>query len=57
MLQTLASNESFRSGEPVEEQDQGLNISHYFDVFKRRIFYFLLPFGVISIIGLYFAAI
>ncbi|MEY2537183.1 MAG: protein tyrosine kinase modulator, partial [Verrucomicrobiota bacterium] len=59
MLQTLGSNESYRSGEPAsgEGHDQSLNFSHYLDVAKRRFFYFLLPFSLISILGLYFAAI
>lgn len=57
MLQTLASNESYRSNEPVsgEDQVQSLNFGHYFDIFKRRFFYFLFPFGLISILGLYLA--
>jgi uncharacterized protein involved in exopolysaccharide biosynthesis len=59
VLQTLGSNESFRSGEPAfgEDHGQSLNFSQYFEVLKRRIFYFLLPFSLISILGLYLAAI
>jgi uncharacterized protein involved in exopolysaccharide biosynthesis len=59
VLQTLGSNESYRSGEPAsgEGHDQSLNFSHYLDIAKRRFFYFLLPFGLISILGLYLAAI
>ena len=59
MLQTLGSNESYRSSEPAlgEDHGQSLNFSHYIDILKSRIFYFLLPFGLISILGLYFAAI
>ena len=59
MLQTLGSDEAYRSSEPVfaEEHGQGLNFSHYVDIFKRRFFYLLLPFGLISILGLYLAAI
>lgn len=59
MLQTLASNESYRSSELVvgEGHDQGLDFSYYIDMLKRRIFYFLLSFGLISIVGLYIAAI
>jgi uncharacterized protein involved in exopolysaccharide biosynthesis len=59
VLQTLVPNESYRSGERAfgEDHGQSLNFSHYIDVLKRRIFYFLLPFGLISILGLYFAAI
>jgi uncharacterized protein involved in exopolysaccharide biosynthesis len=59
VLQTLAANESYRPGEPAfgENHGQSLNFSHYIDILKSRIFYFLLPFGLISILGLYFAAI
>ena len=59
MLQTLGSNESYRSSEPAfgEDHGQSLNFSHYIDILKRRFFYFLLPFGLISILGLYLAAI
>jgi uncharacterized protein involved in exopolysaccharide biosynthesis len=59
VLQTLGSDEAYRSSEPVfaEEHGQGLNFSHYVDIFKRRFFYLLLPFGLISILGLYLAAI
>ena len=59
MLQTLAPNESYRSGELGfgEDHGQSLNFSHYIDILKRRIFYFLLPFGLVSILGLSFAAI
>jgi hypothetical protein len=59
VLQTLGSNESFRSSEPAfgEDHGQGLNFSQYIEVLKRRIFYFLLPFSLISILGLYLAAI
>ena len=42
---------------PLARISQGLNFGHYVDVLKRRIFYFLLPFGLVSILGLYFAAI
>jgi protein tyrosine kinase modulator len=59
VLQTLGSNEPYRSSEPSfgEDRGQSLNFSHYIDILKRRFFYFLLPFGLISIIGLWFAAI
>ncbi len=59
MLQTLGSNESYRSGEPAfgEDHGQGLNLGQYIEVLKRRIFYFLLPFSLVSILGLYLAAI
>ena len=59
VLQTLGSNESYRPGEPSfgEDRGQGLNFSHYIDILKRRFFYFLIPFGLVSILGLWFAAI
>jgi uncharacterized protein involved in exopolysaccharide biosynthesis len=59
VLQTLGSNESYRSSEAAlgEDHGQGASFGHYVDVLKRRFFYFLLPFGLISISGLYFAAI
>jgi uncharacterized protein involved in exopolysaccharide biosynthesis len=59
VLQTLGSDEAYRSSEPAfsEEYGQGLNFSHYVDILKRRFFYFLIPFGLISILGLYLAAI
>jgi uncharacterized protein involved in exopolysaccharide biosynthesis len=59
VLQTLAPNESYRSGELAfaEDHGQSLNLNHYIDILRRRIFYFLFPFGLISIFGLYFAAI
>jgi uncharacterized protein involved in exopolysaccharide biosynthesis len=59
VLQTLDSHESYRSSEPAfgEDHGQGLNVDLYIDILKRRFFYFLLPFGLISILGLYVAAI
>jgi protein tyrosine kinase modulator len=59
VLQTLASNESYRSPDAFGEDHQGqsLNLGHYFDILKRRFFFFLFPFGLISILGLYLAAI
>lgn len=59
MLQTLAPTETYRSGESALGGDEGqaLNISHYVDVLRRKIFHFLIPFGLISIIGLYVAGI
>jgi uncharacterized protein involved in exopolysaccharide biosynthesis len=56
--QTLAPDESYRSSEPAfGDHGQSLNFGHYFDVLKRRFFYFLFPFGLISILGLYVAGI
>jgi uncharacterized protein involved in exopolysaccharide biosynthesis len=59
VLQTLGSDESYRSNEPAftEDHGQGTNFSHYIDVLKRRFFYFLIPFGLVSILGLCLAAI
>jgi uncharacterized protein involved in exopolysaccharide biosynthesis len=59
VLQTLAPNDPYRSGEPAFGGDEGqsLNLGHYIAVLKRRIFYFLIPFGLISAAGLYAAAI
>lgn len=59
MLQTLAPTETYRSGESAFGGDEGqaLNISHYVDVLKRKIFHFLIPFGLISTIGLYAAGV
>jgi uncharacterized protein involved in exopolysaccharide biosynthesis len=58
VLQTLAPNDSFRSAEPAfqDGERQSYNVGHYIDVFKRRIFYFLVPFGLFSVLGLYGAA-
>jgi uncharacterized protein involved in exopolysaccharide biosynthesis len=58
VLQTLGSNEPYRSSEPAsgEEFGQGAQFSHYIEIIKRRFFYFLLPFAVVSTAGLYIAA-
>jgi uncharacterized protein involved in exopolysaccharide biosynthesis len=55
VLQTLAPIETYRSSEPAfgaEDEGQALNLGHYIDVLKRRIFYFLIPFGLVSVAGL-----
>ena len=59
MLQTIGSNEPYRTSEPYfgEDRSQGINLNNYFAVFQRRFFYFLVPFALISIVGLWFAAI
>lgn len=59
MLQTLAPNESFRSSELGIDghYDQSFNFIHYIQLLKKRIFYFLLPLGLISILGLCLAVI
>ena len=58
VLQTLAPNESYHPTELAFDQDRGqsINFAHYFDILKRRIFYFLVPFGLFSVFGLYWAA-
>jgi len=53
VLQTL---DSYGLSEPAVGSDHGSNINHYISILKRRFFYFLLPFGLISIVGLYVAA-
>lgn len=59
MLQTLAPNDSYRPPELAFEENRGqaLNFVHYIGVFQRRIFYFLIPFGLLSVLGLYGAAL
>jgi uncharacterized protein involved in exopolysaccharide biosynthesis len=59
VLQSLGSNNSYAYSEPAIEPDHGLglNLKHYVDVLQRRFFYFLLPFGLVSVIGLYLAVI
>jgi uncharacterized protein involved in exopolysaccharide biosynthesis len=59
VLQTLGSDETYRSREPAlgEDHQQGLNLVYYLDILKRRFFYFLSAFGLVFILGLYLAAI
>jgi uncharacterized protein involved in exopolysaccharide biosynthesis len=57
VLQTLAPNESYYPNETASGGDESLSLRNFLDIFKRRFFYFLLPFGLVSILGLYFAAI
>jgi uncharacterized protein involved in exopolysaccharide biosynthesis len=59
VLQTLGSSQPYGSSELGfrEERGQGLDLGHYVGVLKKRIFYFLVPFGLIASLGLYFAAI
>jgi uncharacterized protein involved in exopolysaccharide biosynthesis len=59
VLQTLVPNEPYRPNEIAFNGDPGSgpNFGYYLDIFRRRIFYFLLPFGLISIVGLYVAAL
>ncbi|MET4389861.1 uncharacterized protein involved in exopolysaccharide biosynthesis [Bradyrhizobium sp. F1.4.3] len=59
MLQTVGSHQPFAPNEPDFAPDQGasLNLGRLFDVFKRRFFFFLFPFGMIAIGGMLFAAL
>jgi uncharacterized protein involved in exopolysaccharide biosynthesis len=60
VLQTLVPNEPYRRPGDIgvgEDAGTSLDFGHYIDVLKRRLFYFLLPFGLISVLGTYFAAI
>ena len=59
MLQILGSNAPYNSSEPALGPDHGSspNLGHFFDIFKRRFFYFLFPFGLIAVLGLLFAAL
>jgi uncharacterized protein involved in exopolysaccharide biosynthesis len=59
VLQSLNSNGPFVSHESVDGLDRGSNLSlgYFIEALKRRFFYFLIPFGLISTLGLYFAAI
>jgi uncharacterized protein involved in exopolysaccharide biosynthesis len=59
VLQTLGSNELYGSSEPAfgEDRIQSPNFGHYIGILKRRFFYFLFPFGLIAILGLYLTAI
>jgi uncharacterized protein involved in exopolysaccharide biosynthesis len=59
LLQTLAPQEPYRSGEFAigNDNEQRLDVGYYLDVLRRRIFYFLIPFGLISILGLFLAAL
>lgn len=59
MLQTVGSHQPYSSDEPAFAPEQGssLSIGRFFDIFKRRFFFFLFPFGIIAIGGMFFAAI
>lgn len=54
MLDTLGSNRS--PGLSEASFGSAPNLNHYIDIVRRRFFYFLFPFGLISILGLLFAA-
>jgi uncharacterized protein involved in exopolysaccharide biosynthesis len=59
VLQTLGSDESFGSSQPSFGEDRGpsLDFNHYVRILKGRFFYFLVPFSIVAILGLYIAAI
>ena len=59
MLQTLAPDQSRPRASLTfsEESGPSLSFDYYIDILKRRVFFFLLPFGLVSIFGLYFAAV
>ncbi len=59
MLQTLGSSEPYNSEEPrlLPENGAAASFGHYFDLFKRRFFYFLIPFGLVAALGLSVATI
>jgi uncharacterized protein involved in exopolysaccharide biosynthesis len=63
VLQTLGSNQPYAADQAFsagqlgfgEDQGQRLDLGHYFGILKRRIFYFLVPFSIVAILGFYFA--
>ncbi len=57
MLKTLGLSEYSNEPPFAADNGQGLDLEYYVDILKRRFFYFLLPFGLVSILGLYLAAI
>jgi uncharacterized protein involved in exopolysaccharide biosynthesis len=58
VLQTLDRNDTYGSSEPAfgENRASSLNVGDYVGILKRRFFYFLVPFAVISALGLWFIA-
>ena len=46
MLQNTAQIQSFQ-----QDLDQGLDLAHYFDIIKRRIFYIVIPFLLVLAVG------
>jgi uncharacterized protein involved in exopolysaccharide biosynthesis len=59
VLQTRGLNDSYDAAEPMAgfDQEQSPGLDQYLDIFKRRFFYFLIPFILASIPALYFASI
>ena len=52
MLQTHGSQQPIQS-----ERDQAVDFAHYIGIFKRRIFYFAIPFVLLLVIGFLISAI
>ncbi|WP_139024964.1 hypothetical protein [Bradyrhizobium sp. STM 3843] len=53
VLQTLGPDHNYRPSEiSGAGPSQQLELSYYLDIFKRRFFYFLIPFGLVSVLGL-----
>src|SRR5690349_8064567 len=58
VLQTTRSDESYAGQASGGSNYQaGLNLRDYFNILKERFFYFIFPFGLISVVGLYLAAL
>lgn len=59
MLQTLGSDFSYRPSDAAVRSDEqaSLGLNYWLDILKRRFFYFLAVFGLLSIAGLYVTAI
>jgi uncharacterized protein involved in exopolysaccharide biosynthesis len=57
VLQSTSSSNSFISRESPVGTTSNLDFGYLFGIFKRRFFYFLLPFGLLSTLGLYVAAL
>lgn len=57
MLKTIGSEDDFRAQYPSGDVGFNLNIGRYFGILKNRFFQFLLPLGIISIVGLVFTSL
>jgi uncharacterized protein involved in exopolysaccharide biosynthesis len=54
VLQPLGPDHNYRPSEISSGgSSQQFEIGYYLDIFKRRFFYFLIPFGLVSVLGLY----
>ena len=58
MLQTLDSEASYPASQPNfgEDHARSLNLGDYVEILKRRFFYLLFAFGLVSILGLCLAS-